>query len=193
MTRQPVVVIGSLPHHIQIDNVRADLAAVGLALDHLAARSPAHRLRQRPDRHRSGCRPPARLPRAQCQTRPADLGRHAGRVGRLHVRRGSPPSSHCSPRRRRTRSSAPTICSRSRRSTSCAGVACRCPMASPVGMDDTDIAEFVNPTLTSVDLGAARRAATAAGAAPRPPRRRRRQRSRPAHHRRTPLTIREST
>ncbi len=31
-----------------------------------------------------------------------------------------------------------------------------------VGMDDTDIAELVNPTLTSVDLGAARRAATAA-------------------------------
>ena len=31
-----------------------------------------------------------------------------------------------------------------------------------VGMDDTDIAELVSPTLTSVDLGAARRAATAA-------------------------------
>ena len=29
-------------------------------------------------------------------------------------------------------------------------------------MDDTDIAELVSPTLTSVDLGAARRAATAA-------------------------------
>ena len=35
---QPVVVIGSLPPHVDIDNVRADSAAgVGLALDHLVA------------------------------------------------------------------------------------------------------------------------------------------------------------
>ena len=41
--RQPIVVIGSLPPHLDIDNVRADSAAgVGLALDHLAATGRRH-------------------------------------------------------------------------------------------------------------------------------------------------------
>ena len=41
--RQPIVVIGSLPPHLDIDNVRADSAAgVGLALDHLAGRGRRH-------------------------------------------------------------------------------------------------------------------------------------------------------
>ena len=42
-----------------------------------------------------------------------------------------------------------------------------------VGMDDTDIAELVNPTLTSVDLGAARPRRHGGRATPRPPRKRR--------------------
>ena len=41
--RQPIVVIGSLPPHLAIDNVRTDSAAgVGLALDHLAGRGRRH-------------------------------------------------------------------------------------------------------------------------------------------------------
>ena len=72
-------------------------------------------------------------------------------------------SRHCSPRRRPTRSCAPTTCI----AVAAINVLRRRGIAVPgdvavVGMDDTEIAELVHPTLTSVDLGAGRRAATAA-------------------------------
>ena len=63
----------------------------------------------------------------------------------------------------RTRSSAPTTCSRSARSSALRDAGLDVPAdVALVGMDNTTLAEVTWPTLTSVDLGSAERARIAA-------------------------------
>ena len=165
VTRQPVVVIGSLPHHIQIDNVRADSAAgVGLALDHLAAHGRRHiafvngPINTVPGaaRLRGFLEHSARLglpTSGDMQVQSADFTYAAGipAVESL-LAQATPDAIVCA----NDLLAVAAINVLRRRGTSVPGE------IAVVGMDDTDIAELVSPTLTSVDLGAARRAATAA-------------------------------
>ena len=164
-TRQPVVVIGSLPPHIEIDNVRADSATgVGLALEHLAAHGRRHvafvngpidtvpgaaRLRgfvEHSDR--------LDLPTsAELQVECADFTYNAAIPAIESLLAQATPDA--------------ILCANDLIAVAAINVLRRRGLAVPgdvavVGMDDTEIAELVNPTLTSVDLGAARRATTAA-------------------------------
>ena len=164
-TRQPIVVIGSLPPHLEIDNVRADSpAGVGLALAHLAAAGRrrvafvngpidtvpgAARLRGFIEH---GTR--LELPiSADLQVECADFTYAAAVPAVETLLDQATPDA--------------IMCANDLLAVAAINVLRRHGKSVPddvavVGMDDTDIAELVNPTLTSVDLGADRRAATAA-------------------------------
>jgi LacI family transcriptional regulator len=164
-TRQPVVVIGSLPPHIEIDNVRADSATgVGLALEHLAERGRRHvafvngpidtvpgaaRLRGFVE-HSARLELPTS---AELQVECADFT-YAAAVPAIEtlLAQATPDA---------------IMCANDLIAVAAINLLRRRGRAVPddvavVGMDDTDIAELVHPTLTSVNLGASRRAATAA-------------------------------
>ena len=163
--RQPIVVIGSLPPHLDIDNVRADSAAgVGLALDHLAATGRRHiafvngpidtvpgaaRLRGFVE-HSARLELPTS---ADMQVESADFTYAAAVPAVEALLSQATPDA--------------IVCANDLLAVAAINVLRRRRITVPddvavVGMDDTDIAELVSPTLTSVDLGAARRAATAA-------------------------------
>lgn len=164
-TRQPVVVIGTLPPHLEIDNVRANSAAgVGLALDHLVARGRHHiAFVNGPTdtvpgaaRLRGFVEHSARLAlstSADMQVECVDFT-YAAAIPAVEALLGQAAPEAI-------------MCANDLLAVATLNVLRRRGMTVPeevavVGMDDTDIAELVNPTLTSVDLGAARRAATAA-------------------------------
>jgi LacI family transcriptional regulator len=164
-TRQPVVVIGSLPPHVDIDNVRADSAAgVGLALDHLVAHG-RHEIAfvngpidtvPGSARLRGFVEHNARLGLASSgdmQVECTDFT-YAAAVPAVEalLAQATPDAVVCA----NDLLAVAAINVLRRRGASVPGE------VAVVGMDDTDIAELVNPTLTSVDLGAASRAAIAA-------------------------------
>jgi LacI family transcriptional regulator len=164
-TRQPLVVIGSLPPDVEIDNVRADSAAgVGLALAHLADNGRRHiafvngpvdtvpgaaRLRGFLE-HTAAL---GLTTSAELQVACADFtyGAAVPAVETL-LAQASPDAIMCA----NDLLAVATIKVLQRR-----GVTVPDDVAV-VGMDDTEIAELVTPTVSSVDLGAARRASTAA-------------------------------
>jgi LacI family transcriptional regulator len=164
-TRQPVVVIGSLPPHVEIDNVRADSATgVGLALEHLAEQGRRHvafvngpidtvpgaaRLRGFVE-HSTRLGLPTS---AELQVECADFTYDAAIPAIETLLGQATPDA--------------IMCANDLIAVAAVNVLRRRGLAVPddvavVGMDDTDIAELVHPTLTSVNLGASRRAATAA-------------------------------
>ena len=163
--RQPIVVIGSLPPHLAIDNVRTDSAAgVGLALDHLAGRGRRHvafvngPIDTVPGsaRLRGFVEHSARLglpTSADMQVESADFTYAAAVPAVEALLAQATPDA--------------IMCANDLLAVAAINVLRRHGRSVPgdvavVGMDDTDIAELISPTLTSVDLGAARRAATAA-------------------------------
>jgi LacI family transcriptional regulator len=164
-TRQPLVVIGSLPEHLDIDNVRTDSAAgVGLALAHLATTGRrrvafvngpldtvpgAARLRGYLE-HTAAL---GLATSAELQVECADFTYAAAAPAVEALLAQATPDA--------------IMCANDLLAVAALNVLRRRGIAVPddvavVGMDDTDIAELVTPALTSVDLGAARRAATAA-------------------------------
>jgi LacI family transcriptional regulator len=164
-TRQPLVVIGSLPPHIEIDNVRADSATgVGLALDHLAEHGR---------RHVAFVNGPIDTVPGAARLR--GFVEHSARLGlptsaELQVECADFTYSAALPAIETLLAQAAPdaiMCANDLIAVAAINVLRRRGLAVPgdvavVGMDNTEIAELVNPTLTSVDLGAARRAATAA-------------------------------
>lgn len=164
-TRQPIVVIGSLPPRVEIDNVRADSAAgVGLALEHLFVSGRRHvafvngPVDTVPGAARltGYLRHTARLGLATFadqQVEAADFTYDAGVPAVEQLLAQASPDA--------------IVCANDLLAVAALKVLGRTGRRVPddvavVGMDDTDIAELVTPTLTSVDLGSARRAATAA-------------------------------
>ena len=162
---RPVVVIGTLPPSVDVDNVRANSpAGVGLALAHLVATG-----RRRiafvngPVDTVPGSARLAGYLAALRRARAADLRRAAGRGGGLHLRRrrasdraaarpvdaGRHRLRQRPPRRRRAQRAAPPRHRRARRHRHRRDGRHRYRL-------------LVSPTLTSVDLGSARRAAAAA-------------------------------
>lgn len=164
-TRLPIVVIGSLPASVDLDNVRADSAkGVGLAMEHL---------------HAQGCRriafvngPVDTVPgtarlsgyvqataqlglhtSAELQVEADDFTFAAGLAAASALLNQSTPDA--------------IMCANDLLAVAAMKVAASRGLKVPddvalVGMDDTDIAEVVSPSLTSVDLGSTRRARQAA-------------------------------
>jgi LacI family transcriptional regulator len=164
-TRQAVVVIGSLPPSVDVDNVRANSAAgVGLALDHLGAtgRRRVAFVNGPVDTVPGTARLAGYLQHsaelglvtsAELQVEAADFTYAAGVPAIERLLTQSTPDA--------------IVCANDLLAVAALNVLRRRRITVPddvavVGMDDTDIAELVSPTLTSVDLGSARRAAAAA-------------------------------
>lgn len=164
-SRQPVVVIGSLPPAVEIDNVRADSpAGVGLALRHLAGQGRKHVafVNGPVDTVPGSARLSGFLEHttelglatsADTQVEAADFTHEAGRPAVETLLAQASPDA--------------IVCANDLLAVAALGVLRTRGVAVPadvavVGMDDTDITELVTPTLTSVDLGSRRRAATAA-------------------------------
>ncbi len=164
-TRHPVVVIGTLPAGVDLDNVRADSpAGVGLALEHLVEQG-----RRRvafvngPVDTVPGT---ARLSgfvhhvaalglatSAEMQVEADDFTHDAGVVAVEELLTQATPDA--------------IVCANDLLAVAALKVLRQRGVAVPadvavVGMDDTDICELVVPALTSVNLGSQRRAAVAA-------------------------------
>lgn len=164
-TRQPVAVIGSLPDRIEIDNVRADSpSGVGLALEHLVGQGR---------RRIAFVNGP--LDTVPGTARQRGFLEHATRLG---LPTSNDLLTACADFTYAAAVPAITelldvarpdavMCANDLLAVAAINVLRRRDIAVPddvavVGMDDTEIAELVSPTLTSVDLGAARRATAAA-------------------------------
>jgi LacI family transcriptional regulator len=163
--RQPVVVIGSLPPEVELDNVRTDSASgVGLALAHLAEHGrrriafvngpidtvPGAARLSGYIRHSAMLGLPTS---SELQVEAADFTFDAGVPAIEQLLAQSTPDA--------------IVCANDLLAVAALKVLRRRGVTVPaevavVGMDDTEIAELVSPTLTSVDLGSARRAAAAA-------------------------------
>jgi LacI family transcriptional regulator len=164
-TRQAVVVIGSLPPSVDVDNVRANSAAgVGLALAHLHSTGRRHiafvngPVDTVPGTARLAgyLRHSAELglfTSAELQVEASDFTFDAGVPAIERLLAQSTPDA--------------VVCANDLLAVAALNVLRSRRLAVPddiavVGMDDTDIALLVSPTLTSVNLGSARRAAAAA-------------------------------
>ncbi|MGG7509280.1 LacI family DNA-binding transcriptional regulator [Plantibacter sp. YIM 135249] len=164
-SRLPIVVIGSLPDDVELDNVRADSAqGVGLAVHHLAEQG-----RQRiaflngpvdtvPGAARLGgylqTMAELGLPvTADAQIAARDFTFKAGLKATAKLLDRSTPDA--------------IVCANDLLAMAALKVASRRGIRVPedlavVGMDDTDLAELANPSVTSVNLGSVKRARTAA-------------------------------
>jgi LacI family transcriptional regulator, galactose operon repressor len=164
-TRHAVAVIGSLPPTVDVDNVRANSAAgVGLALEHLVAagRRRVAFVNGPVDTVPGTARLTGYLEHsaelglttsAELQIEATDFTYDAGVPAIEQLLAQSTPDA--------------VVCANDLLAVAALNVLRRRGIDVPdevavVGMDDTDIAELVSPTLTSVDLGSARRAAAAA-------------------------------
>ena len=163
--RVPVVVIGSLPPSVPLDNVRANsVRGIGLGLRPPGrGRSSVDRVPQRPDRHHARRRPSARLP-----ARRHGEGRQAGRARdrlrrRLHRGRRREGGPHPALRLPAGRDHLRQRPARHRCDARPAGGRATVPGdVAVVGMDNTELAELTTPTLTSVCLGSRERGMQAA-------------------------------
>lgn len=164
-SRLPIVVIGTLPPDVELDNVRADSATgIGLAVDHLVA----------------GGRERIALVNGPVDTVPG-AARLAGYVDAVR-RLGLPANPELQviasgfTYRDGRRAAANLLAQSSPDAVVCSNDllavgalkelrarGLRVPDdVAVVGMDDTEAAELATPSLTSVDLGSAKRASTAA-------------------------------
>ena len=162
-SRFPIVIIGSLPPGVELDNVRADsMAGIALAVDHLAAQGRRHiAFVNGPVDTVPGT---ARLNGYRKALAARDLPEHAhkpardftyqaGLVAAAGLLEKSTPDA--------------IVCANDLLAIAALNVATRRGLKIPddvaiVGMDDTDIADLANPAITSVNLGARKRARTAA-------------------------------
>lgn len=162
-SRLPIVIIGSLPAGVELDNVRADsVAGMALAVDHLAAQG-----RERiafingpvdtvPGAARLNGYRKALAARdlPDLAQKPAkDFTYQAGLVAASRLLEKQTPDA--------------IVCANDLLAIAALNVATRRGWKIPddiaiVGMDDTDIADLANPAITSVNLGATKRARTAA-------------------------------
>jgi LacI family transcriptional regulator len=164
-SRFPIVIIGSLPPGVELDNVRADsVLGMALAVNHLAEQG-----RERiafvngpvdtvPGAARRGGYLAALAARElpsdnTAQVSAKDFTYKAGlRAATTLLARSTPDA---------------IVCANDLLAVAALNVATRQGLRVPediaiVGMDDTDIAELVNPPITSVNLGATKRARAAA-------------------------------
>jgi LacI family transcriptional regulator len=164
-SRFPIVIIGSLPPGVELDNVRADsVAGMALAVDHLATlgreriafvNGPVDTV---PGTARLNGYVRAMTARglhqnADAQVNAKDFTYKAGLRAATRLLEQSTPDA--------------IVCANDLLAVAAVNVATKRGLRVPedvavVGMDDTDIAELTNPTLTSVDLGATKRAKAAA-------------------------------
>ncbi|MCY7288332.1 MAG: LacI family transcriptional regulator [Cryobacterium sp.] len=164
-SRLPIVIIGSLPPGVELDNVRADSArGMGLAVKHLAAQGH-HRIAlingpvdTVPGAARLGGYLKAMTKRnlpltADTQVSAVDFTFKDGLVAAEILLEQATPDA--------------IICANDLLAVAAMKVITGRGLRIPhdiaiVGMDDTDIAQLANPALTSVDLGSVKRARTAA-------------------------------
>ncbi|MET0725917.1 MAG: LacI family DNA-binding transcriptional regulator [Leifsonia sp.] len=164
-SRLPIVIIGSLPDGVELDNVRADsVAGIGLAVEHLVEQGRKHiAFVNGPVDTVPGA---ARLSgymtsidrfglatSADLQVEASDFTYKAGRkaVARL-ITQSSPDAIVCAN---------DLLAVAALKELTSRGL--RVPEdVAVVGMDDTDAAELANPSITSVDLGSVKRAKAAA-------------------------------
>lgn len=164
-SRFPIVIIGSLPPGVELDNVRADsVAGVALAVDHLATlgreriafvNGPIDTV---PGAARLNGYVRAMTARGLHQNADAQVGAKdftykAGLKAATRLFEQSTPDA--------------IVCANDLLAIAAVNVAHRRGLRIPedvavVGMDDTDLAELANPAITSVDLGATQRAKAAA-------------------------------
>lgn len=164
-SRFPIVIIGSLPPKVELDNVRADsVAGMALAVDHLAEQDRERiafvngpvdtvpgaarlngylRALTARDLHEN----------ADAQVSARDFTYQAGLSAATTLLEQSTPDA--------------IVCANDLLAIAALNVATRRGLRIPddvaiVGMDDTDIADLANPAITSVDLGATKRARAAA-------------------------------
>jgi LacI family transcriptional regulator len=164
-SRFPIVIIGSLPPGVELDNVRADsVAGMALAVNHLAEQG-----RERiafvngpvdtvPGTARLNGYLAALAARdlhenADAQVSAKDFTYKAGLLAATALLEQSTPDA--------------IVCANDLLAIAALNVATRRGLRIPgdvaiVGMDDTDIADLANPAITSVDLGATKRAKAAA-------------------------------
>lgn len=164
-TRRPVVVFGTLPEHAGVDHVRARSAdGVGLALDHL------HRLGRRRIAFLNGpvdtgagtarlggyLAAAARLglaTSAEMQVEAGDFTFAAGLLAAEELLAQATPDAVMCANDLLAVAMVKVLAKRKRRVPDDVAV---------VGMDNSELAELATPTLTSVDLGSARRGVLAA-------------------------------
>jgi LacI family transcriptional regulator len=164
-SRFPIVIIGSLPPGVSLDNVRADsVTGMALAVDHLAEQGreriafvngPVDTVPGAARRNGYLTALAARdldtYPNEQVSAR--DFTYHAGLKAATTLLERSTPDA--------------IVCANDLLAIAALNVATRRGLRIPddvaiVGMDDTDIADLANPAITSVDLGATKRARAAA-------------------------------
>ncbi|HEX6357969.1 LacI family DNA-binding transcriptional regulator [Actinophytocola sp.] len=164
-SRFPIVIIGSLPPGVELDNVRADsVTGMALAVNHLAelgreriafVNGPVDTV---PGSARLGgyLKALAALGlhhNADAQVSAKDFTYKAGLRAAATLLEQSTPDA--------------IVCANDLLAVAALNVATRRGLRIPadvaiVGMDDTDIADLANPAITSVDLGATKRAKAAA-------------------------------
>ena len=164
-SRLPIVVIGSLPHGVELDSVGADsVAGIGLAVEHLVEQGRRHiAFVNGPVDTVPGT---ARLSgylksierfdlstSADLQVEASDFTYKAGRKAAARLLEQSSPDAIVCANDLLAVALLKELTSRGIRVPDDVAV---------VGMDDTDAAELANPSLTSVDLGSAKRAKEAA-------------------------------
>ncbi len=164
-SRLPIVIIGSLPEGVQLDNVRADSArGIGLAVKHLAKQGRQHiafingPVDTVPGAARLGGYLKAMAKRdlvvhPDAQVGATDFTFKAGLEATETLLSQSTPDA--------------IVCANDLLAVAAMKVIVRRGLRVPddialVGMDDTDIAELANPSITSVNLGSVARARAAA-------------------------------
>ncbi|MET4637359.1 LacI family DNA-binding transcriptional regulator [Mycetocola sp. 2940] len=164
-SRLPIVIIGSLPDGVELDNVRADsVRGMGLAVKHLARQGRRHiafvngPVDTVPGAARLGGYLKAMAKRdlvidPDAQVSASDFTFKAGlEAAEILLSRSTPDAIVCA----NDLLAVATMKVLAQRGLSVPGD------VALVGMDDTDIAELANPSLTSVNLGSVARARAAA-------------------------------
>ncbi|MDQ3403494.1 MAG: LacI family transcriptional regulator [Actinomycetota bacterium] len=164
-SRFPIVIIGSLPPGVELDNVRADsVAGMALAVDHLVAQGreriafvngPVDTVpgAARLDGYLKALTALGRHLNADAQVSAKDFTYKAGLKSAARL------LDQCTPDA--------IVCANDLLAIAAVKVAGQRGLRVPddvaiVGMDDTDLADLANPAITSVDLGATKRAKVAA-------------------------------
>lgn len=162
-SRFPIVIIGSVPPGVELDNVRADsVAGMALAVNHLAEQGRARVAfvngpvdtvpgAARRNGYVTALTALGREPGTQISAR--DFTYQAGLKAATALLDKHTPDA--------------IVCANDLLAIAALNVATRRGLRIPddvaiVGMDDTDIADLANPAITSVNLGATKRARTAA-------------------------------